>query len=1188
MWVASTEFKKKLDECISSYDIKFYIQDNNNKWVDFSTRGSLGRNALLKIGTVSHSSEKDVAGGFVTTIQSILVDNSDGLWDKPFENLSTINNVAASFTSSGYYQRSIVYRHRVKLSMLLCMRDGSVEEGTIGVFLIDEITYKNDGTVEIKLVGLAKKLMERDASKLKNGRSWYTNMPVSFLVKELLKTEFATSSGGLPGTYILPGSIDIDTANSTRALSHYGRPPEWDGTYWRRDGYYTRAICAAQASGDSKTYLYLGCDNNLWRWDAATDTYTYLGAVTAGYYIRRLWYNGNDSCIYGVAYGTPSSTSRTVTLKIFVWNGSSVTTLSPTDSDSSLSKCFPGDFCYREGTYSIGDNMRRIGDTVWGADGENITSMYRQYVNSINTAYTNRDVGDVDIASLFGEPGSSASSDVPKTINADVWKWAFSEGSGDLGGMGFRFTFNQQGAIEFSIQENLIIYAVYDSGTTSYKLYKYDVDTNTCSNISSYPNVAYQPTAMGVGGDGCSLLFIGFMYWLDTGSTTSQVKLYKLDLSSGTWTDRSSIISTNYETILEINADAMSISIDDDLGQAILLNRNDMTYRVVRNFDVGGWVEVAKGRYQYKGMAYGGSGDGYLYMAQLGVGRLCRSSTTSTSFEVLDDSDPFVEGDGFISVNKLTIDVSDSTNHVVYGVSAPYIFIESQELTPEGKYYLWKYSNKRSDRIELADFSDLSAWEALTLLAQIVDYVMGFDVNGDFYFIKRTNYATSDTIELGMIAGLNERLVAVDVNSGESEIYNFCQMTPNVAKLADPSSELVLIQRPTDYYGTGKNSLPFASSSVDQRDLLTKRVKAICTKKGTISDGKVRFKYLIYDSVIETNFRSSVGSSDVTLYLYSVYDGDLDDNGIHIGNFAIVTDKDTGVEIVREVNAVSVSNRTVGIATAFGKAFSANDEIRFIRSNYIDSSYTRSGWSDSGVTYITEATGTDATVAVKSVEDLSEGVIVIIGTDERRILSINPDASPNPTITVDSNFSQSWASGSVVYAWWSPNVNDKYFEIGGSNVFIKFVNPTGGTSGTDWTNEFIEGDYLSVVCGGLSLQQDSHAKVSAYATDSVSKYGKRQYPSVSNRFAYRGIAKDICQRIMNRYKEPAYVIEVESIFLPYVNLVTQAGKLMTVDLVSNLVFRNAPSFKIRCRIRSIEHDPDSCKTVFSLKAVSAY
>lgn len=1180
--IPSTEFKKKLDRLISSFATKVYVKDDNGKWIDFTTRVSnVGKDSLLRMGTISHVAEKDLFG-FHTTLQSIKMDNSDGFWNQPVPStLKAVDGSAASFPRSKNSQQSVYYKHELKVAIQLVLNDGRIEEGNAGIFLINTIAVNTDGTASIGLMGLAKPLMERDASKVKDGRSWYINKPIWFLIRELLKTEYAGVGGELPDTFVLPSVVEIDTANDERALSHYGRPPEWDGSSWRNDGFYTRAICCCQVSGDSKKYLYLGCDEQLWKWDSATDTYTYLGTVTpSGYYIRRLWFNSNDNYLWGVAYPDPLSTSKVSGMKIFSWNGTVLSVKAPTDTDGSLSKVFPGDFCYRDGLSQAFDSLHtgRIVGQSQGADaGENVPFPYRQYVRSVNASVFD-ETGMVEVAEIWTEANVQTGQDyIPRNAESKTYgvPWGVKFNSlVDPGPLAFRFTFNQQGAIGFSASQNLVIYGVFDSG--SYKLYKYNCSTNTCTAISGYPNSAYQPTALDCQVGSGQYMWIAFMEWKDSGTDISVPKFYQIHLPTSAWVDKSSLLTSNYMTVIEICA--MSLFAE---GLLVEFDRNIMNYKLRRGFDVA-MITEHEGSYQYSGLVYSSS-DTYIYFVREGIGQLGRIKHDGTDFGILGDGESFVEGDNFLEA-ELVLDETDSNNIIVYGISSPYILIESQEISPQGKCYLWKFSKQRSDRIELADFENMTVWKALLLLAQVANYTMGFDTAGNFYFVSRSDVESSASLILGQTIS-DDRLASLSYGTGEKEVFNFCQVTPNIVKLQDLKSEIRMLKRDI--------TLAFIPFSIDQRDLLTKRIKAICTQRGKTDDGKGRFKYLIYDTVIDANFRQDVGAADVTLYLHSVYGGESDDKGIHAGDFIVVTNPNTGADITKEVESVSESANSVTIPTGgLGIALNKNDECRFIRKNVIDSSHGSSDWSDEGVTYTTEASGTgDRTVAVNSVANLSIGTIVLLDSEERRIESIDADASPNPTITVDSaggNWAVDHANGTIIYAWFSPNANDKPFEIGGSNVFVKFTSPTGGTEDTDWTKSFIEGDVLSIICPGLKLEQDEHSKRSTYNSLSVEKYGKRQYPSISNKFIGRGMARDICQRVVNTYKDPVFGIKAESVFLPYAGFLTVNNKLTKVAVRSHVLFPNAVNFTVDCTVKRIDHTPPSCKTVFHLRAMNPY
>ncbi len=74
------------------------------------------------------------------------------------------------------------------------MNDGTVSSGDLGIFLIEGI-QRTSLDAKVTLTSFATKLIERDASVIKDGLGWYANKPVGYLVEKLLIDEFANSSG---------------------------------------------------------------------------------------------------------------------------------------------------------------------------------------------------------------------------------------------------------------------------------------------------------------------------------------------------------------------------------------------------------------------------------------------------------------------------------------------------------------------------------------------------------------------------------------------------------------------------------------------------------------------------------------------------------------------------------------------------------------------------------------------------------------------------------------------------------------------------------------------------------------------------------------------------------------------------------------------------------------------------------
>ena len=291
MWVKISYIEDGLASDVVSLEIKVFVEDDgipsggsqrDPQYVDFTDRVEKdGRNLLKEIGIVSQASETKVGqGSFQSVIRSISFSNFDGFFSRPIpkeigmvfgdvrgdsykSNLTTIKGNDAYFTWSRGYTGTVYAGHKIKIDIRVQLKDGSVSQGELGVFLIEGVNRTTD-VATFTLTSLAQPLLERDASLLKDGLSWYDNKPISFLVDKILKEEYANSSGNLPNTFNITKNIRIQTADSltgknldNRTLSAYGRPPERSagteanlransgsdsGSTWLEKGLITRSI----------------------------------------------------------------------------------------------------------------------------------------------------------------------------------------------------------------------------------------------------------------------------------------------------------------------------------------------------------------------------------------------------------------------------------------------------------------------------------------------------------------------------------------------------------------------------------------------------------------------------------------------------------------------------------------------------------------------------------------------------------------------------------------------------------------------------------------------------------------------------------------------------------------------------------------------------------------------------------
>jgi len=220
------------DRTALSYNIKFYIKDQNNEWVDFTDRlEKQSKYKLSSIGSITHSTEsKSVGGVFLSSLSDVTMDNSDGFWDTPnsWEGLKTIYNNTAVFSNSKNGKEKVLTKNKCRVVVESVMKDGSIREDCVGVFRISGFsTDSTSGLATLGVESLSQALKDAKADKCKNGKSWYETRSIIFLIRKLLELEYGDkTTGELPASFHFPNQLTIPTYDGERALSSFGRPPE--------------------------------------------------------------------------------------------------------------------------------------------------------------------------------------------------------------------------------------------------------------------------------------------------------------------------------------------------------------------------------------------------------------------------------------------------------------------------------------------------------------------------------------------------------------------------------------------------------------------------------------------------------------------------------------------------------------------------------------------------------------------------------------------------------------------------------------------------------------------------------------------------------------------------------------------------------------------------------------------------
>lgn len=1189
---------------------KVYIEDaaDSPDWVDFSTAEYKGTNRFVSSGKIKHTIEKDL-GVLQTEVGSVILDNSDGFFSKPFpSDLKNASGNDSTWDLTVNKSRHVLYRHRIKLTFTVQTGEYRYEEYPLGVFLIDGIKFDHSRrTVTLKLTGLAMKLMKLDASNVKHGLSWYTNRPANFLVQELVKLGYQNSSGAIPAEYSFEDLVTIPTHDNSLAVSHYGRPPEWDGSAWRTTGKRTTAVVYGTISGtgnDDK--LWLGIEDEVWRFDPTTDTYTLVDDSITDIGDEKICQMFIDSSVLYVVSANNVEVTNVSDMHLYKYTG-----------NGSLVKVrdwwmWLGVFQYRQGGLDpVGGVKRFIGRMDWSTYavdfdmGENVSVPFSQKITMLNSTpiFSRWQMEATAITDdNTGEFTTTEYSD-PEYYYHDRHYFASYQyagfGNPALENLEVRHSLGTHYCVCYSPYD--VGYFLYFYANTDYEfaLHKVNLSTEaaTSTNFTALDDPREQPLCMAPDTSSTDYVYIATMKYVDNSTDDSECKMWNYRFSTDAFTNITWLSGATgndvYWTVLEMiyfNSECVSV----------IYNRATMQYALYKGTIDSTWAGetdiIHKGVNQFKGLSIGG--DGKLYCYEIGSGKVLQVDL-SWNATYLAYGDSCVDNETNLSCG-LTFDSSDSTTG--FGVSAPGYNPDTQPDIPSGKYYLFKIADNVTDRIELADFDELSAWEAIKRICLAVHCVAGFDESGNFFMKSRDNTesATDDfTIGYSQTEGkpTPQHHQKLTEDSGESEMYNYAVITPYSVVKQKPSGELALVKRPEGTYADDREDIPFIDFVVDHRDDYRKTVKVVCIRGGMCDEGTSRWRFQAIDTTIETHLVSAASAAATTYYLASLFGGNStsgelnDPAGIQIGDFAMITDPN-GDEVIKRIDDTDPANITITTNTSLNPSdiLPVKYDITVLKRFAVDGNDTYKSWSDEGVTYCTSVNGTAERVNVANVQQVSYGCYGYLddsggggSTWEGWITDVNYEDG----YVVCEDLSTEDNTNDILYLWFAPGYGgalDYYWEIGGTNVFVKFISPASGTEDDDWTKRFFEGDVLTVTCPGLELQTDEHAKQSAINITSSDKYGKLQYPTTDNRFVSRRMARHLAGLLVSNNKDPRPIITITTEFRPDISIINSLGNLSQVRVASPTAFPNRGRFSEPCTVRSIVHDLGRRTSTFILKS----
>jgi hypothetical protein len=526
----------------------------------------------------------------------------------------------------------------------------------------------------------------------------------------------------------------------------------------------------------------------------------------------------------------------------------------------------------------------------------------------------------------------------------------------------------------------------------------------------------------------------------------------------------------------------------------------------------------------------------------------------------------------------------------IYGISSAYYINPINKVT--SKNFLWKYDVYLSGIIELADFSGMKIWDAITQLAHAFNYIAGFS-GKNFFFIPKAISPTPDII-LDLDNDPNIEIEKIQ----DENVQNIITAIPYRAIKKEIEWSVILVNNDTIQEGKIVNDFGRVKLDVNLRvrqdDDLTKDIILRTTLRGEVpptEDGNpttLRMSYLVYNTTIETKLIRDIEADETKIYLPSFF-GDTLDVQLGVGDIFAIHDVDPDTEetfyITRVITDIDFTSNEITLESSLGKRFTEFTPVSIFRSFATSGSRLRNNsWSDEGVTYIkgtqfNEVSTTERSIDVASITNLGVGTIIKFGNrnTEFIITSIEEknETSGLPRIyfkaytgsLIDSGDVPDDLIAAVIRAFWVPQENE-LIEVGGSKVFLGF---DAGSTGTFWNNSK-GSDRIEIKCPGLVLESDAQSKITAADLDSINAFGKITQELDENRFIQIPLLQHLIRRHLKWNSRPKNVFQIQNIIqsiseggesfsIPVFKLInTSERKLFNIRIISRKYLSMFPGF----------------------------
>lgn len=1177
--------------------------------VDLSDRFSQDR---LKQAPAMTARKERSSGRFDVQVTQAVLDDSDGFWSKtPPAGIDSWRGIFLRFSlRTQFGQTTLVYA------------------------IIEDVTTDSaTGNATVDLSSLGSLLVDKQADRVRNGYDWYVNRPLGWLVRELLLTalnredvDAFTLRGKIKNSYQIP------IAGGSRGLSHYGRPPEFDGTVWREDTgtIYGSPMCPINDSSSAyEGQVLVGIDDGVWLWNPEDDEWTKLGAFGSNRKVHHIFWNYNASFYIAVAWEPEFRNDDSVahfsghvggnTLR-FAWGLNFSSNF--TEYAAPPANVWTGHHALRAGGYDAGNSFTRIGgvgSSDSGRFGVNMPGPAGQHLfwgkgtqgggpppPPYNTA--------ARYATAWNVPTGGLTS-MPRGQIDGTNKWGVEEpgyygfdngffGTGDVRPGDYRFNFGQQaGAFAMMNAGDILIFFIVERDTTNkrynYSIYKFDTYnetyTDTTVNMAVEGGQSYQPHHVQyepddshfwvacsawkedawVSGAPISNEVAGAIYkfqhsspgtssriwWSQAYSTSLDPNKYvPIQLCFGTTDQWLAVAFINYTKVGQQGLSVVAI-LDTTLTITSQIDKSRSSAR--RQFGLARDADA--------GRIYWHDPDGNVLVS-------AEDDDNSVDASVEDSNFPPVEGDDGLNAGLVWSEV----NRAIYGISGGGEGAQpGNEILASpriAKNYLWQFKDSLTDRIELADFSDMNVWQVMEELAAVGDFVFGFDGIGDFFFLPRPT--PSGTLPILNVRGakLHDtlRMTNLRKSMGYREIFNVAEVVPSRAVLRAPEGTVRVLERPSDFardswegdveaYQANSRRMnvhlrcAFGGQVGSEDDGVVASDEAGNTVKDFSPGGserlhRLRFSFLVYEQVIETQILNDRILTDSTVRIPIQHAEGITTSFDGFGDEIVINDTIVR-QIVSKADIPSSGYTVLTLSSNLGESVSIGDRA-------VIRTFSTNRWSDglNGVTQVktaisgTGSQGDEIDIDVDSTAMLPVGTVLSIssagGMEEMRVKEVLDADSVTVIRGVGGTPVVAHAVDDVVRAYWAPIQNatwpaETLFPIGGTGLSLKIRLPA-------IEKPFMVGDSIDVVCNGLEIERLELAKQIAQNKTSIQKYGRRPFPVArDSRFLGYRQALEVAKRMVADFAFPHFQMQADGPLVDIPVLVTGGTQTASFYLIED-------------------------------------